>query len=142
MKRLISLFSVAVVALLVVSSCDRYEEGSNFSLITAKGRFSNTWTMSKITTESGGVTADVTSWYSTYTLTTNKDGSYTRVENIILETTETGTWTFNDDKTQVTMTDEDGDVIVATLIKLKNKELKFEYTNALGVRYTIEFTGA
>lgn len=130
----------------VVSSCNKYEEGSNFSLITAKGRLANTWTIQTITYTTGSTTTTITG--TTGTVTVNKDGTWSSSTTYTIfgqpvTDNDAGTWVLNSDKTQVIMTDnENGDVRTFAIIKLKNKELALTETDANGNVTRTDYTGS
>lgn len=128
------LFVVASLLFTVVA-CNKYEEGSNFSLLTAKARVSNNWTSTSYSVVSSFAT--VTSDESA--LNIQKDGSYTHVGTMLsLPFDEVGTWQFNGDKTQLLLTEVGGTAETWDIIKLKNKELKLTKTETLfGIEYTI-----
>ncbi|MCR9171035.1 MAG: copper resistance protein NlpE N-terminal domain-containing protein [bacterium] len=146
MKKSTLLKAFGLLSLLFVfAACNKYEEGSNFSLLTAKARISNTWTISQITFTSGSSSTTDTS--TTGTVIVNKDGTWSstityQVFGQPVTSTDSGTWQFNDDKTQVIMTDDSGDVTTATIIKLKNKELSLETTDSNGNTTRTDYTGA
>jgi hypothetical protein len=135
--KLALLFIVAVS----FTACDKYEEGANVSLLTAKMRVTNVWTSSAFTYE----TALVTSTSSTSVLTIEKDGNFTAVTTLspLPSSTTTGTWGFNSDKTQLLLTNGNS-VDTWDIIKLKNKELKLKQVGSfLGSETitTIEYNG-
>lgn len=121
---------LALVFLLAVSftACDKYEEGANFSLLTAKMRITNTWVSSSYTIE----TALGTSTSNSCELTIDNDGtfSYTSTISPFPASTATGTWGFNSDKTQLLLT-EGNNVDTWDIVKLKNKELKLTQTGSV-----------
>lgn len=132
----LNLFKIFAAAslLLVFTSCDRYDEGSNFSLLTAKARLVNTWTLSSVKYTSGSTTSELT---ASGTLTILKDGTYSSVTTITypvignITSSDTGKWVFNDDKTQVLATPDDGgDLETWTIVRLKNKELAITTTDS------------
>jgi hypothetical protein len=133
MKKLLAfgLFAFALSAL-TLTSCNKYEEGSNFSFISKNSRMINNWEMTKLEQTSGIATADVTSTVDYIELDMNEDNTFemrtalTILVQII--SVETGTWAFNDDKTQVLLTLENGSVRTCNIIKLKKDELKISYT--------------
>jgi hypothetical protein len=92
----------------------------------------NNWEMTKLEQTSGIATADVTSTVDYIELDMNEDNTFemrtalTILVQII--SVETGTWAFNDDKTQVLLTLENGSVRTCNIIKLKKDELKISYT--------------
>ena len=141
------LFAFALLSL-VMTACSKYEEGSKFTVLTKKQRLVNTWTMSKTTSiiDATGAESDITSLLPAITVDIKKDGTVTvtsvyTIGGISTTTTDEGTWVFSDDKLTVITTDSNGDSSTATIIKLKNKELKMS-TNANGVTTVSEYTGA
>lgn len=141
MKKSFFYASLALVAMMfVISSCNRYEEGANFSLLSAKARLVNTWTVASSTYESGGNSTSNTG-FSEVTVTFSKDNTYTYSGKYLgIPFSESGDWAFNSDKTTVVMTEDNGDVETWALIKLKNKELKVS-TSLNNGTLTFEFTG-
>ena len=130
------LFIVAVA----FSSCDKYDEGANFSLLTAKMRLVNHWEMTKVTASNGNTTYDATGSFPSTILKIKKDDTYEVIYTAgNLTWSDTGTWEFNSDKTTVTTTDDNGDTATYTIIKLKNKELKLELLDG-STTYVIEYT--
>lgn len=87
------LATTAIVSLLALSSCGKYEEGPGFTLLTKKARLSGQWDLKSYT--NGTVTLDDTSDNLT---------EYTK-DNTVIYTggglSITGTWEFTDDKTGV-----------------------------------------
>src|SRR5574343_80671 len=129
MKHLFKLSLVALLALTaVVSSCSKYDEGSNFSLISAKGRMAGDWKLSSYTVNG----SDYTSSMGTVNVTLDKDGTYkgTAVYTVFGSTVTDnfdGTWEFNSDKTTVSMKETGSSTAeVYTIIELKNKEMKLQ----------------
>jgi hypothetical protein len=129
MKHLFKLSLVAMLALTaVVTSCSKYDEGSNFSLISAKGRMAGDWKISSYTVNG----ADYTSSVGTVNVTIDKDGTYkgTAVYTVLgtpFTDNLAGTWEFNSDKTTVSMLETGAtSAEVYTIIELKNKEMKLQ----------------
>lgn len=129
MKHLFKLSLVALLALTaVVSSCSKYDEGSNFSLISAKGRMAGDWKLSSYTVDG----ADYTSSMGTVNVTIDKDGTYkgTAVYTVLgtpFTDNFDGTWEFNSDKTTVSLKETGStSAEVYTIIELKNKEMKLQ----------------
>lgn len=117
------LFIVAVS----FTACDKYEEGANYSLLTAKMRVVNIWKLTKVTATNGNTTYDATGNFPSTILKIRKDNTYEVVYTVgNFNTTDNGTWEFNSDKTTLTATEDNGDVETFTILKLKNKELKLE----------------
>lgn len=130
MRKLLSLSLVAMLALTaVVSSCSKYDEGPKFTLLTAKMRVTGNWEMIKVTYNG----SDITSFNPKTKLDIVKDGSYTKTYTSgSFSITETGTWKFNSDKTDLIFTDSSNDVTTFKIIQLKNKDMKLKYTDSDG----------
>jgi len=146
MKKSTFLKTFGLLALVFVfASCNKYEEGSNFSLISAKSRLANTWTISGITATNGGTTTTITG--TSGTITFDKEGTWNSTVTFQVPIlgpvtdNDSGTWTFNDDKTQVIIT-EGSEVTTATIVKLKNKELSLTVTDANGTVRRTNYTGS
>lgn len=123
MKKSTLLKAFGLLSLLFVfTACNKYEEGSNFSLISAKARMANTWTLTGETFNGNNQTIVGTTVYEF-----DKDGSaeysYT-AGSFSIELT--GSWEFNDDKTKIFITYNAGDTEDFTIIQLKNKNLMLE----------------
>lgn len=126
------LFAFALVALMV-ASCSKYEEGSNFSLLSKKSRVANTWEVSTLT--ANGI--DISSLSSVSQITATKDGVWTTTYTIAgISTDNVGTWEFNDDATTITIVDNNGTTTM-TIIKLKKDEMKLS-NEENGITYVTE----
>lgn len=137
-----SLTKIAFLFLVAVSftACDKYEEGSNFSLLTAKMRVVNHWKLTKITGTNGNTTYDATGNFPSTILKIKDDNTYEVTYTVgNFNTSDNGTWEFNSDKTSLIATDNGGDIINYTIIKLKNKELTLEYVDG-STTYVAEYT--
>jgi len=140
MKRTLIVAGMALALVFAGVSCNKYEEGSNFSLLSAKARLSNIWTQASSTYETD-VSSTPNTGFTEVAVTFTKDGTYTYTGKFIsIPFAESGTWVFNSDKTVVTMTEASGDVESWTLIKLKGKELKVTTPFSSGT-LTFDFTG-
>ena len=109
---LIALFSISSV----LTSCGKYEEGPNFTLLTKKMRLTGEWTLTALNNEP---VIDLPG-YSTI-LSFESDGTYRSTsyfdgESII---EEVGIWEFNSDKTGLIINGSE-----FMIIKLENKEMK------------------
>lgn len=139
MKKLIY-FSFLALGLVAFTGCNKYEEGSKFTLLTAKMRLTNNWTStSYVISNSNSSTSG-----HTMDLTITKEGSFTAVNDLTYWPAETitGTWTFDNAKENVIFTDSDGESETWKIIKLKDKELKLEnvsYPLSIETTTTIEF---
>jgi len=143
MKKSFFILFFAVAAITVgMSSCAKYDEGSNFSIFTAKARLVNEWSASSAVYTSGSTSTERD---ATGSLNISKDGSYTLNITVdfgwfTLSDSETGTWVFSDDKSQVIATDSNGDVTVYDILRLKNNELALFETlsNNDTIRYNFD----
>lgn len=128
MKKLfaIKLIAVAVIAV-VMSSCSKYEEGSNFTVMSKKMRVVGEWELKTVTYTYAG--ASYSENPSGMSVSIKKDNTYSYTYTSGSgSVTFTGVWAFNGDKTQLIMTDSDGNVDTTTIVMLKNKEMKLKDT--------------
>lgn len=125
---------VFIVAL--AASCSKYDEGSNFSLLTAKNRITNTWTLNKL--EINGQTQGSAS--AQFTIDIRKDNSFTRTVTFFGTVSDGGTWSFSGNKTNLVLSYADGTVSTYKIIQLKSKSLKVEET-LNGDTYRFSFNG-
>ncbi len=131
MKKLFSLGLVAMLALTaVVSSCGKYEEGSKFTLLSAKSRVINDWALTSVTYNG----TEVISLYPTVKISIKKDDTYTTsFTSGGFTTTEPGTWAFNSDKTALLMTATGSTTVdTQTIIMLKSKMMKLKSVDSGG----------
>ncbi len=126
----------------VLFGCNKYEEGSNFTLLTAKSRLVNTWSMRAVESTYNGTTADVTVLAPQEEIVFRKSGGYSRILTTSTQTeSENGTWVFTDNQTAVTLTAyPNGDPITYELVRLKNKSMKWRYADGATI-FEVEFTG-
>jgi len=129
MKRILSFGLVALFAsTLLLSSCSKYDEGSNFTLLTKKSRMVNNWHLMSANVDGFEINLSEISKH----LELSKDGSAKYTETyIILGTTyegiTNGTWEFNDDKSKLVLTETGATVSDEyTILKLTKDEMKTE----------------
>lgn len=122
--------------LIVVSSCAKFEEGSNFSLLSAKSRLVNTWKLTKY--EVNGT--DQTTNNPGLEITFNKDETFKRTFILGLQISEDGTWSFGGSKSILVLTKANGEMETYTIVQLKNKDFKARRIDN-GTTYTYTFTG-
>lgn len=123
-----NIFKIAAIGLLsfVFVACSKYEEGSKFTLLTKKMRMVNNWNLDKAEYTNGSSTTTQT-YSGESSMELKKDNTYSAtLSSGSFSFTSTGTWDFSSDKTQLIMTDSDGDVTTSTIIMLKNNELKLQ----------------
>ncbi len=124
-----------LLAITALNSCAKYDEGSNFSLLTAKGRMSNTWTLTKY--EINGV--DETNGSPGLEVEFNKDYTFKRTFNIGFLVSDNGKWSFTDGKSKIKLTKDDGTTESYEIIQLKSKDLKVQrFDGSSTYKYTFK----
>ena len=121
-----------IVATTFLSSCSKYDEGSNFTLLTKKSRMVNNWHLTSITQD--GVSLNMSGILLDLNLM--KDGSatttlsYTVLGQTFTDVTN-GTWEFNVDKSKLVLTETGATVTDEyTILKLTKDEMKTEQIDA------------
>ena len=132
---------LSLVIIFVSSSCNKYSEGPNFSLLTKKARIVNDWTLESYT-------KDETELYDQgyeENLSIENDGTYsmTRITpNLgqLHSVSSHGTWEFDNSKTSISFLEE-GSIVGVTyeIIRLKNKSLKLRQTDFNNAKYDWTF---
>jgi hypothetical protein len=117
------LFSVAGF---ISTSCDKYEDGPEFTVLTEKMRISRDWRLTERTVNGSSDMSSI----ETVDVTFGKNGSYKKVKvttvngNSVTDS-DTGSWDFNSDKTKLIITDGDGNTKTYTILELRNSDLKY-----------------
>lgn len=122
---------VLSLSAVLFTSCNKYQDGPKFSLLTKKQRLTGDWKVEKVLFNG----SDITSLYNTavgsnFVLDIEKDGKYKVSGNFPDE----GTWKFGEDKDDVYFqsntagSKEDAERI----LRLKNKELWLKHTESNG----------
>lgn len=129
MKKTI-LFSLIIAITLAFSSCGKYEEGPEFSLLTKKARLTGTWVQTEQTINGTSIDLGLT----TVKYTFDKDGTgnlYTKTS--VLITVETNTpleWKFDDTKENLMIKTEGvSDFTSSEIIRLSSSELWIRVIN-------------
>ena len=134
MKRTIFAIAVASSLLFAGVSCNKYEEGANFSLRSAKARVAGVWHIESFTANG----TDILSLTGLQEIEATKDGVWTSKYTVLgVNTEDVGSWSFNSDKTELIVVDSNGNTSTNTIVKLKNKEMKLSSTDN-GVTYVME----
>ncbi|XOV66047.1 MAG: lipocalin family protein [Fluviicola sp.] len=138
MKKSTFLKAFGLLSLLFVfAACSKYEEGSNFTILTKKARMVNEWTLISYTVNGNAQTLN-----GTTTWDLKKDGqAVITASSGGFSFSDTGTWDFNSDKTKLVITDSNGDIEEYTIIQLKNKDLKLQQTDDNDNVYVATYTG-
>jgi hypothetical protein len=127
MKNTVKLITLLLGFTLVFgTSCKKYEEGPNISLLSAKSRIINIWKPDKYVDKHG---ADVTladSIKNGVTYDFQKDNAYVITTTItgVGDILEHGKWALIEDNTQLRLTKlAGGDPVITTILRLKKNEL-------------------
>jgi hypothetical protein len=121
---------IIVAATMTISSCAKYDEGSNFTLLSAKSRVVNVWNVSAWTADGN----DIMSFNTIDKIEVKKDNTVARTNTVMVfgnpyTTTDNGTWVLSDDKATLTLTDSAGDATAYTILKLTKDEMKISSTS-------------
>ncbi|MFM9986410.1 MAG: hypothetical protein ACKVOK_14315 [Flavobacteriales bacterium] len=110
---------IALIALPVLESCNKYPDGPEFSLRTRKERLSNNWKVDNYSVND----VDLTSLVTGYSEEFSKDGTYAYEWG---ELNGTGTWDFESNHEQVKLNGSD-DQLQRRLFLLKLEETSLWY---------------
>lgn len=124
------LMIVAATMTMTMSSCAKYDEGSNFTLLTAKSRIVNVWTVSAWVANGN----DILSFNTVESIDVKKDNTVAITTDFLGLSVDNGTWALNDDKSTLTLTDSSGSATTYTIVRLTKDEMKLSSTNS-GVTY-------
>lgn len=121
---------VFAIFLFSLSSCTKYADGPNFSILTKKARITNTWKLDSYTFNNSDYTTE-----SEVKLIIEKDGTFSESTIInalgqIQSSHRHGSWEFMESKAQISFTDSEvGSLPVNYEIReLKNSTLKIRRT--------------
>jgi len=130
------LFLLSIISI-IGSSCKKYENGPDFSLLPKKERLANAWKLSSYSEDGVDKTSTFNSLFKDALFTIETDGDYTFTYKPlgIGSYTETGTWRFINDKKdfETNPTSGIGSIGVHHILKLKDKELWY-YDEDNGVK--------
>ncbi len=124
MKKVFGILMI-VAATMTISSCAKYDEGSNFTLLSAKSRVINVWTVSAWTANGN----DIMSFNAVDQIDVKKDNTVAVTTTVLGTVTDNGTWVLSDDKATLTFTDSAGDATAYTILKLTKDEMKLSNTS-------------
>jgi hypothetical protein len=134
MKTMKVLFNATIFFLLLtvfaVSSCSKYDEGSNFTFLSKTSRLVNTWKFKLWTANSEDITAQ-----NTISEVNIKKDNTIQVTYLLFgfNLVDNGTWAFNDDKTQFIWTKSTNEITIYTILKLTKDELKLETSDSQAI---------
>jgi hypothetical protein len=105
------------LVLVILTSCGKYEEGPEFTLLTKKQRLIGDWVLEEAMVDGQALNVED---YADYTLTFERDGTAKITYGALFQK---GTWEFVDDKKKLRTIDLSGQMTEPTIIRLTNKEL-------------------
>ncbi len=115
----ILLVTVLTAFAFATPSCNKYEDGPKFTLLTKKMRLTNDWDIVEYEDSDGDVVADNSSDYFSF----EKDGTYrANYGNFSYK----GEWEFADNKEKLAISYQEGSITVTEkreILRLTNKEL-------------------
>ena len=126
MRKLLLKGTIGFIAtFLLLTSCNKYEDGPGVSLKARKSRVANTWIIDKAYNDGD----DITSKYDQYELYLSTDGDATIVANysfgdLNFEFETDGTWSFlsNDEELELDFENNSADRVYQ-ILRLKSNEL-------------------
>lgn len=132
MKKFIVAALIALAGISVTfSSCNKYEEGPKFSLLTKKARLCGEWVVDQYYVNDVDQTSNYVSLVGTnFEWNIKKDGTYTQSGNFA----DNGTWELGEDKDDVRFksSQANSQEVSYRILRLKSKELWLKYTNSNG----------
>lgn len=124
---------------LILGACTKYEEGSNFSLLTAKARLVNHWDL--INYQIDGVNQTIGA-NNGLQMDFYKDETFKRTWVVAgFQVPEEGSWTLTNKKETLILTKADGNMEAYKIIRLAIKDLKAERVDADGKTHLYTFKG-
>lgn len=124
---------------LILGACTKYEEGSNFSLLSAKARLVNHWDI--ISYEIDGVNQSITG-NNSLQMDFYKDETFKRTWIVAgFPIAEAGHWSFGAKKSTLILTKNNGTLELYTIVKLTSKDLKAKRTDDDGKIHVYTFKG-
>lgn len=131
-----------MVAVLVLSSCNKYEDGPKLSLRSKKARLANDWTMEKYLVNDVDSTSYYSAGFNNAVLTIEKDEKYSFTN---AAGTVSGTWELGEDKDDIRMQQTAPTVGSGEdsyrILRLKEKELWLRHTESNGTTVIIHWKG-
>ena len=112
------IYFIAIVIVIGIFGCGKYEEGPGVSLRSKKARVANLWKVEYAFDLEDKV--EITADYTGEQWQFSKDGSFTESSDGVLE--KTGNWEFINDKDEISISTP-GDMDVYQILKLKENEM-------------------
>ncbi|MHB1277013.1 MAG: lipocalin family protein [Bacteroidia bacterium] len=122
---ILKLFTTATLVPIVLSACNKYEDGPDISLIPRTDRMANTWIFAYAESNGENV-SDQFDQYELYMNTENEaqlDATYV-IFGTSYQTSTSGTWAFTNDQQNLLLDfDDDAQDNEYEILRLANKEL-------------------
>ena len=133
---------VVVIGSTLFSACKKYPDGPGMSILSRKARLSNTWHLSSYYENGVDKTSDFQKIFQEVVFIFKKDGFYSfyyKGTGGYTDSGETGTWQFTNDDAYFETKPSDGNGSIGQhyILRLKNKELWYQDTDANGLRYEL-----
>jgi len=127
MKRnLLHFFAGLIIISVMMSSCETYEDGPSFTLVSATNRVANTWKIEKVFVNDVDRSSLFQALIDTYKVELTKDGELTETFTTSMGThTNEGTWTFDSNKERI-ITTISGSTTSYKILRLKSSEMWLE----------------
>lgn len=140
MKRTLIVAGIALALVFAGVSCNKYEDGPSISLRGKKNRVDGKWKVALATYDG----ADIAGLFEGMEVTYFYEGTYAMGgSNGLFSYSGTGTWEFNDDKTEFIETEDGSNSSTTwTITKLMHKEFWMKRTDAANVEYVLHYESA
>lgn len=122
------------LAVLLLESCGKYEDGPAISLRSRTNRVTGLWSMNNAEIDG----QNITSFYSTFDVNVREDNSYSQTTALLLGGSETlnGTWRFVENDEVLRVDYDNSFTLFFNILRLSNSEFWVEFeatTENLGV---------
>lgn len=130
MKNIFKIVPGLMLAVVLLSACNKYEDGPKFSLMTKKARLCGEWVIEEYTIDGADHTSDFKAMMGAFVLEIEKDGKYRTEGNF----PDSGTWDLGEDKDDIFLdsNEEGSDEVSYRITRLKNKELWIKHSDSDG----------
>ena len=137
MKRKLIVAGMSLALVLGGVSCNKYEDGPSISLRGKKNRVDGKWRVALATYNE----VDIAGLFEGMELSYFYEGTYAiGGSNGVFSYSGTGTWEFNDDKTELIETEDGSSTSTSwTITKLMHRELWLKRTDAANLEYVFHY---
>ena len=126
-----------MLATIVLSACNKYEDGPKLSLMTKKARLTGEWVVEQYTVDGVDHTTDFNNMMGAFVFEIEKDGKYRTEGNA----PDSGTWDLGEDKDDLFIDSgtEGVDTESYRITRLKNKELWMKHSDSDGTVHVFHY---